>query len=849
MPTEPDALRRAVADLVATRPMTRDELVAELLGRDTSVDRHRLDRLLQDDTAFSEVEAGVVDVASLLEGTTWSVWVDADDARDGFVRTRPHLEAMTWWLIGDDVGLVDPTGALLGGLWTDSRWLDGRDYDVVLGPNGWLADLAGGWATVRVVGGGLCWASCAAPPEATEAQIAAMRVGFEAAVRATAALGGDDRPPPPDLRHAVGDNPIHEALVADRSPFVEAPIPPLPALYEAAGLEDRGSIIAERGFDWGAYRAWQDRNRLAALYELDDDQVDRVVLAVGACSALLTEGADGLGATDDERQGTAILLAGILEDGAVAEAFWGESERRGTSAAVLATFADELTARLEGVLPVGLAWVRARGLDLAGDATAAVALLEGAVTPECTHGPALIELAGFLADRGDARGAYALLRRAGVSERADDDDDPFDEPDDAERLLDEVRGFALHRPRPAAGRNDRCPCGSGRKYKVCHLGRERHPLDDRAGWLYEKAQRFLRRRAPGAMEDLADEVADPIDAPRLYRELHGSPWVADLALHEGGLFADFVAERDGLLPDDEALLAAQWALVNRAVFEIGRVERGTLELHDIGRGERITVVNTTPNSRTRKGIVLMGRPLPAGDTYRAFSGFVEVPRARVDDFLAAIDEGDPHEIAALVGETLRPPRMQNTDGEVLVFHTLRWRCLHPDRVDAALRQAGLEADDDGAAWTLTRDTANQSSTVIVHLRLKGDELSADVNSDRRAAEVRALVAGAIPHAELLGDDERSFDEAMADVDADDLSPRPELEDPRLREVLQRFVADYERRWLDESIPALGGRTPREAALDPIGREELEHLLDSFPSPGTEDVGMMDPDRLREALRL
>jgi hypothetical protein len=203
----------------------------------------------------------------------------------------------------------------------------------------------------------------------------------------------------------------------------------------------------------------------------------------------------------------------------------------------------------------------------------------------------------------------------------------------------------------------------------------------------------------------------------------------------------------------------------------------------------------------------------------------------------------------MVGESFRPPRMQNTDGQDLVFHTLRWRCPDPDGVDAALGRAGLRAEDGGREWSLMRDSARQPNTVIAHVRLDGDELVAEVNSDERARELRELVAGAMPEAELLEDEERSFDEAMSDVDADDLPPGPNLDDPMIRQALREFIADHERRWLDESIPALGGRTPREAAVDPIGREELEHLLESFPRPGPDDVGAMDPDRLRKALDL
>ena len=50
--------------------------------------------------------------------------------------------------------------------------------------------------------------------------------------------------------------------------------------------------------------------------------------------------------------------------------------------------------------------------------------------------------------------------------------------------------------------------------------------------------------------------------------LADGPFLRDVVLHEDGVFGEFLAARDGLLPDDEALLAAQWALVDRGVFEV-----------------------------------------------------------------------------------------------------------------------------------------------------------------------------------------------------------------------------------------------------------------------------------------
>ena len=133
MPVNDETLRRTVAELLSTRVVSRDALVNELVARkvDLGHDDRRLARLLQMDTTFAELGDGVFHVPSLLEGTSWTVWVDGDDAREGFVRMHPHLSPLGWWLIGDEVELLDQSGEAVGTLETDGLRLDGRDTDVV----------------------------------------------------------------------------------------------------------------------------------------------------------------------------------------------------------------------------------------------------------------------------------------------------------------------------------------------------------------------------------------------------------------------------------------------------------------------------------------------------------------------------------------------------------------------------------------------------------------------------------------------------------------------------------------------------------------------------------------------
>ena len=230
------------------------------------------------------------------------------------------------------------------------------------------------------------------------------------------------------------------------------------------------------------------------------------------------------------------------------------------------------------------------------------------------------------------------------------------------------------------------------------------------------------------------------------------------------MFGEFLAARDGLLPDDEALLAAQWALVDRGVFEVLATTGTELELRDIARGERLRVVNTHPSGRIRPGMLIVGRPLPVGDTHRAFSGFMHIPHRYQDAMLAAVDAGDGEAIADVLAAILAPPRLTNTDGQDLVAHTIKWRVPHPDGVSAALVAVGMQAEDD-EHWTLVRDSHNRDNTVIAAANLASDELTVEVNSAERAAELQLLVADALPDAEMLDVDAHPFELPDAPVDA------------------------------------------------------------------------------------
>jgi hypothetical protein len=210
-----------------------------------------------------------------------------------------------------------------------------------------------------------------------------------------------------------------------------------------------------------------------------------------------------------------------------------------------------------------------------------------------------------------------------------------------------------------------------------------------------------------------------------------------------------------------------------------------------------------------------------------------------------LDEGDPDEIAGLIGSTFAPPQMLNTDSEPISMHEITWDIEDAKNAANALRAAGLKRDGD--TFSLIRDSKNNPNTVIASLELQDDEIVASVNSDARADEILQLVARALPDAELVSDDVLDMDEMFERRREQRAFANPDLSNPNLRAALEAISRQFEQRWLDDHIPALRGMTPREAANDPIGRIELERLLNTFP-PG-DQPGTMNANRLRQDLGL
>jgi hypothetical protein len=192
-----------------------------------------------------------------------------------------------------------------------------------------------------------------------------------------------------------------------------------------------------------------------------------------------------------------------------------------------------------------------------------------------------------------------------------------------------------------------------------------------------------------------------------------------------------------------------------------------------------------------------------------------------------------------------PPRLINTDGDPLSPTTLTFalsctpaeafealRTLNVTESDEAVLLADAEDDAQGHLsaffidWTKRGNRVNRSweNTILGHIEVREQTLTASVNSSRRASRLRKQIDKRLGgRASLQRTVVESMDAMLAKARSE---PLPSSPDPS-PELTAEFEAQHWQAWCDQPIPALKGQTPREAAATPGGRERLQALLTEF----------------------
>ncbi len=518
--------------------------------------------------------------------------------------------------------------------WADAPTIDGQDLqphvhddDAVYwsGPEGWLGDHQPGdllavaidadqRVVLEAVGG---------VPTPSPALVAATRAAYDAE------LGEAGLPVP-------GRDLLARMRVTDRSVLSE-PQAPLTTLCTEGGLERSGNEVAHDATVWHEARRLTDMQAIREAVGEDDELYDAAIAVIHVCD-ILHEGStlaeDQVAAMLDDLADLDVLT---LVEHALLDARPAPDRTGPTIAEVLVGLARR---------PRHVAvtrYVAAIQSEQDGDAEAAEQHLEAAVAAAPDFPPSTDRLAWYASDRGDATRAVRLWQRLPLTATAAADIAA------CERFMEGVATM---------NRNDPCWCGSGRKYKRCHLGKPVMPtLPDRAGWLWRKAAAYMERGGAEALDAMWQVVTARMDGePQDWAQALADPLVVDLALVEGGWFPRFLADRGVLLPEDELVLAGSWPASTRRVHTVTEVVPGTgLTLTDATSGTAVTVRDRTLSGTVAVGELLCARVVPDGEGHQLVGAVLPLRPEEAATVTEALASGDPLQIAEVVGRLERQP--------------------------------------------------------------------------------------------------------------------------------------------------------------------------------------------------
>ncbi len=430
----------------------------------------------------------------------------------------------------------------------------------------------------------------------------------------------------------------------------------------------------------------------------------------------------------------------------------------------------------------------------------------------------------------------------------------------------------------APGRNDPCPCGSGRKYKRCCFLREA-AADSTS--VYTRAERVSALDAVGDFASRPEFEADAEAAQEVFFEpaadVSGADapdvlddsmpffecwFLFDFPLQAGGTAVELYLQREG-----SRLRAGERRYLERAhgvtlrPYEVAAVRPGEgLDLVDLWTGDRVQVRERLGSEQIVAWDVLAARVMDGGDGVPVIEGPIylypqtlrepmlkqlKLTHRRLKRTQPELDDRDffrqvAHAFHALwlAHVRVRPsPRMVTPEGDPIVLARVAF-----DVRDRAALRAALEAgpdllrQDDGS-YVWLADTGEKSSRSLGVVVLKRSRLIFEAISRPRAergrAKVEALAGAAVSYRATSYED---VDQAIARDRArpPGRTPPPEVPPEVQAELIGQFLEQHYGGWLDTPLPALNGRTPREAAALKSVRPKLISLLKHMESSSARD---------------
>jgi hypothetical protein len=421
------------------------------------------------------------------------------------------------------------------------------------------------------------------------------------------------------------------------------------------------------------------------------------------------------------------------------------------------------------------------------------------------------------------------------------------------------------------GRNDPCPCGSGRKYKRCCLERDaagRYTREERSSAL-AKLEDFVGHEL-GPEDDEAwltffgrwGERLEELDAEEdeASEALYEMWFSLDFALEDGRHPLDVFLQAGPELTDGERRYLQLLRETTLRLYEVVDAVPGvSLTLRDVATRASVEVrerlgSRSIPRHTLLAARIIVSGPSGKAEMERGLMAIPELVRQSVLEQHEAHREAWRHEhpgaLEAEFDRTTPPfvnhvwmtcrlepqvPRLKNTDDEDLLLTRVRFDAANPARLEDALdAHPALRREAEGrAAWSWSGRNAAGAEVSLGRIVLEESALLLECNSAARGERGRALIgvldAGGITHRSTTHENlAATLRETLRAGGAGEGAESPRGVPREVQEalVLEHYARHY-RAWVDEKIPALDGHTPREAAKDAALRPKLISLVEGL----------------------
>ncbi|MBE0624454.1 MAG: DUF1186 domain-containing protein [Burkholderiales bacterium] len=436
-------------------------------------------------------------------------------------------------------------------------------------------------------------------------------------------------------------------------------------------------------------------------------------------------------------------------------------------------------------------------------------------------------------------------------------------------------GGTMVRDRPKVGRNDPCPCGSGKKFKKCCGKQANEPAADVGtdGGVGKAITWLTSRHAKAVKTSIATMLYAGLDKEEQAKlqDLDEHDWegvqinAMEWLLAEGSIAVKGMQRNVAELllgPGGPAFAPGQRSWIEQLrrrplrLYTITEVLPGTgMRLCDALDTEATPVMvhETSGSAHARIGS-LIGVRIMELDGHREISGaaysfshlmnaaLLAQLQAAADD-AAVQGEELSHRLSAVIRHCWiaqyakplpLPTVIDSHSGDPILLITDHYRVKDWDGLAAALKTQSDVEGERASGWARRFECADGQTrqSVSINLGKSEDRIELFYKTQNYADQGRpwfeALAGKSVEFAgRVLSDPRNAMKNPPTGKTGSSVTTVPNLPPEVLAVAIEQALHRSYANWSDEPIPALGGKTPRQALATAAGRERVRGLLRSY----------------------